>query len=131
LGENDLEKMVIFRLSKNTLVWVRILPRLGENTLESTFAPGAFSPRRLYPHLGETTLSPRRGTTRLAKTVQRIYLHLKTILAWANYVENTTYQTIYAGFTTTVLLHMSQMTNLTRNSTCISSISTYSSCIPE
>ena len=59
--------MVIFRLSKNTLVWVRILPRLGENTLESTFAPGAFSPRRLYPHLGETTLSPRRDTTRLGE----------------------------------------------------------------
>jgi len=49
---------------------VRILPRLGERFLawaktpESTFAPGAFSPRRLYPRLGETTLSP--GETLLA-----------------------------------------------------------------
>jgi len=51
-------------------------------------------------------------------------------VAWANYAENISYQTIYAIFTTIELLHMSQMTNLTRNSTCIQLITTYSSYIP-
>jgi len=66
-----------------------------------------------------------------AKIVQRAHLLLETILAWANYAEIITYQTIYADFTTTELLHMSQMTNLTRNSTCIPLIIIYSSYIPE
>jgi len=64
LGENGSESMVIFCLSENTLPGEntsslgRKLSRLGKNTLKSTFAPGAFSPRQLYPRLGETTLSP-------------------------------------------------------------------------
>ena len=48
-------------------------------------------------------------------TVQRAYLLLETILAWANYAKNIGYQTIYEVFTTTELLHLSEMTNLTRN----------------
>jgi len=40
---------------------------LGENTPESTPAPEAFSPWRLYPRLGENTFSPGRKTSRLGK----------------------------------------------------------------
>jgi len=118
------------RLDKNTFLPRQKISRLGKNTPKSTFAPGALSPRRLYPRLGETTLSPGRGITRLGENSPDNLL-LKTIIAWANYAKNTTYQTIYTCFTTTKLLHMSQTTNLTRNSTCIPSISTYSSRIPE
>jgi len=45
----------------------RKISRLGENTPESTLAPGAFSPGRLYPHLSETTFSLGWGTSRLGE----------------------------------------------------------------
>jgi len=93
LGEISLESRVFFRLSENTLAWARIphrlgentsllgqkISRLGENTSESTLAPGAFSPGRLYPRLGETTFSPGRGTSSLGKN------SLESILATRNH----------------------------------------------
>ena len=109
----------------------RKIYRLGESSPESTLASRTFSLGQLYPRLSKTTFSPGRGTSRLGENSPERYLLLETILAWANYAEYISYQTIYAVFTTTELLHMSQMTNLTRNSTCIPSIFTYSSCIPE
>jgi len=45
----------------------RRISRLGENTPESTLALGAFSPRRLYPRLGENTFSLGPKTSRLGE----------------------------------------------------------------
>jgi len=40
---------------------------LGENTLESTLAPGPFFPERHYPRLSKVVISPGRRTSRLGK----------------------------------------------------------------
>jgi len=118
-------------VSENTLAWTRIPPRLGENTHESTLAPGTFSPGRLYPHWGETTFSPMRKQSREHTCCSKPFSPGRDAVAWANYAENITYQIIHTVFTTTGLLHMPQMTNLSKNLTCIPLISTFSSCIQE
>jgi len=45
----------------------RRISRLGESISKSTLTPGAFSPRRLYPRLGENTFSPGLKTFRLGE----------------------------------------------------------------
>jgi len=138
LGENTPH------LNKKFIAWAKVVQRagsffalakilslgqkishLGENTPNSTLAPGAFSPGGLYPRLSETTFSPRQKQSREHTCYSKPFSPGRIMQ------KNISYQIIYAVFTTTELVHMSQITNLTRNSTCIPSISTYSSCIPE
>ena len=86
LSESSPKNRVFFRLSENTLAWVRIPPRLGKKNFsprrkhyrEYTCSK-AFSPGRLYPHLNETTFSTGRGTSRLCKNSP------KSILATRKY----------------------------------------------
>jgi len=85
LGESSPESKVYFRLSENTLAWARIPPRLGEKFVA------------------------------WAKAVQRAYLLLETILAWARLCRLGELCRKLTVFTISELPCMPQMTKLVEN----------------
>jgi len=90
-----------------------------KHSREHTFSKGFLawatvsSPGRQSPYLGETTFSPRQGTSRLGENssesilAPRNHSCLGEMLSLGRIMQNTTtYQTIHAVFTITELLHM-------------------------